>query len=157
MHNTILQAYTTKPIIKSVLIEKVAVQDLTQLQNKVVLLADDNMINAMVARKLLYKWGVSAEHAVNGLDAIEKAKSKVFDFILMDIHMPEMNGFDATIQIRSNCSHNLNTPIFALTADVTAESHAEYNAYFTGFLRKPIEIEKLYEALTNVSLPFTRT
>jgi signal transduction histidine kinase/CheY-like chemotaxis protein len=138
-------------------VSKTAVKQLDQLQNKVVLLADDNMINAMVARKLLSKWGVSAEHAINGLDAIEKAKTKLFDFILMDIHMPEMNGFDATIHIRNSCSYNFNTPIFALTADVTAETQAEYNSYFTGFLRKPIEIDKLYEALLNVSSPFSPT
>ncbi|WP_295773090.1 ATP-binding protein [uncultured Mucilaginibacter sp.] len=124
---------------------------LNRLQNKVALLADDNMINAMVARKLLSNWGVTAEHAINGVDAIEKAANKTFDFILMDIHMPEMNGFDATIHIRNNHNPNTHTPIFALTADVTAEHHEEYNTYFNGFLRKPIEIEKLYEALAGVS------
>ena len=128
-----------------------AKKNLTQLQNKVALLADDNMINAMVARKLLSKWGIVAEHAVNGLDAIEKARHQTFDFILMDIHMPEMNGFDATIHIRNNHNPNINTPIFALTADITAEHHEEYNSYFTGFLRKPIEIDKLYEALLGAS------
>jgi len=138
---------------KSVSVQKEVKQNLNQLQNKVALLADDNMINAMVARKLLSKWGILTEHAVNGLDAIEKSKSKLFDFILMDIHMPEMNGFDATIHIRNHCIFNNNTPIFALTADVTAESNAEYSTYFNGFLRKPIEIEKLYQALLNVSGP----
>ncbi|CAM3633677.1 tetratricopeptide repeat protein [Mucilaginibacter galii] len=136
---------------KATPVKKAVVQDLDQLRNKIVLLADDNMINAMVARKLLSKWGVSAEHAVNGLDAIEKAKQQQFDFILMDIHMPEMNGFDATMHIRKNQNLNVSTPIFALTADVTAENHAEYIGFFTGFLRKPIEIDKLYEALLNVS------
>ena len=136
---------------KAVSLKEEAAQDLNQLQNKIALLADDNMINAMVARKLLSKWGIMAEHAVNGVDAIEKSKSKLFDFILMDIHMPEMNGFDATVHIRNNCIFNFKTPIFALTADVTAENHAEYSDYFTGFLRKPIEIDKLYQALLNIS------
>ncbi|MFD1255844.1 ATP-binding protein [Mucilaginibacter terrae] len=132
-------------------IQNAPVKNLNQLQNKVALLADDNMINAMVARKLLSNWGISADHAVNGLDAIEMAKNKIFDFILMDIHMPEMNGFDATVHIRNNHNLNIATPIFALTADITAESHEEYIGYFTGFLRKPIEIDKLYEALLGVS------
>jgi signal transduction histidine kinase len=126
------------------------VKHLDQLQNKTVLLADDNMINAMVARKLLSKWGITTEHAVNGLAAIEMAANKVFDFILMDIHMPEMNGFDATVQIRDIGNPNNATPIFALTADITAENHGQYEKYFTGFLRKPIEIDKLYEALLGV-------
>ncbi|WP_345950994.1 ATP-binding protein [Mucilaginibacter sp. PAMB04274] len=136
---------------KSILLQKTPTKHLNQLQNKVALLADDNMINAMVARKLLSKWGILAEHAINGLDAVEKAQTKAFDFILMDIHMPEMNGFDATVHIRKNQNPNLLTPIFALTADITAENNEEYADYFTGFLRKPIEIEKLYEALLAVS------
>lgn len=136
---------------KAETLRKEPAKQLNQLQHKIALLADDNMINAMVARKLLSKWGIIAEHAINGLDAIEKAKTKTFDFILMDIHMPEMNGFDAAVYIRNHNNPNAGTPIFALTADITAESHEEYTAYFTGFLRKPIEIDKLYEALIGVS------
>lgn len=118
-----------------------------KLKGKTVLLAEDNKVNAMVAIKLLNNWGVMAELAENGIKAVEKAQSRVFDYILMDIHMPEMNGFDATVHIRSTSNPNKTTPIFALTADITAESHGEYTRYFDGFLRKPIEIDKLYDAL----------
>ena len=121
------------------------------LKGKTVLLAEDNMINAMVARKLLANWGIVSEHAVNGIEAVEKAKLKIFDFILMDIHMPEMNGFDATEQIRLNGGLNKGTPVFALTADITAESNEDYKNYFTGFLRKPIEIDRLYLALLHAT------
>lgn len=128
-------------IVKSVQLDK--------LINKTVLLAEDNVINAMVARKLLSSWGVSTEHAKDGVEAVEKSKLKTYDFILMDIHMPEMNGFDATKNIREIANPNSFTPIFALTADITAEHQGEYSGYFNGFLRKPIEIEKLYNALVN--------
>ena len=121
-----------------------------ELKDKIILLAEDNMINAMVARKLLSNWGVVTEHAKNGIEAVEKANAKPFDFILMDIHMPEMNGYDATAQIRQKPNPNKQTPIFALTADITAEYEKEYSTQFNGFLRKPIEIDKLYEALTRV-------
>jgi len=121
-----------------------------ELKDKTVLLAEDNMINAMVARKLLSNWGIITEHAKDGIEAIAKSKLKPFDFILMDIHMPEMNGYDATMHIRKNESPNIHTPIFALTADITAENVDDYVSYFNGFLRKPIEIDKLYEALTSV-------
>jgi len=121
----------------------------TELKDKLVLLAEDNMINAMVARKLLSNWGIVTEHAKDGLEAVEKSKTKPFDYILMDIHMPEMNGYDATAHIRKNEGPNLYTPIFALTADITAEHENEYYSFFNGFLRKPIEIDKLYEALIN--------
>jgi signal transduction histidine kinase/CheY-like chemotaxis protein len=123
-----------------------------KLSNRTALLAEDNMINAMVARKLLSNWGVAAVHAKNGLEAVEKSKLQVYDFILMDIHMPEMNGFDATRSIREIGNPNSSTPIFALTADITAEHQDEYAGYFNGFLRKPIEIEKLYNALVSALL-----
>lgn len=122
----------------------------TELNDKTVLLAEDNMINAMVARKLLSNWGIVTEHAKDGMEAVAKSKQKHFDFILMDIHMPEMNGYDATMHIRKDKNPNTHTPIFALTADITAENIEEYVSYFNGFLRKPIEIDKLYEALTSV-------
>lgn len=125
---------------------------LDKLANKTALLAEDNLINAMVARKLLSNWGVTAEHAKNGIEAVEKSRLRAYDFILMDIHMPEMNGFDATKNIREINNPNSFTPIFALTADITAEHQDEYAGFFNGFLRKPIEIEKLYNALVNSML-----
>jgi len=127
--------------------EIVSVKKLDQLKNKSALIAEDNMINAIVLTKLLSKWGISTVHAKNGLEAVEKSNEKTFDYILMDIHMPEMNGFDATQQIRSKGSLNIKAPIFALTADITAQHLDEYGSLFNGFLSKPIEIEKLYEAL----------
>jgi CheY-like chemotaxis protein len=118
------------------------------LKGKTVLLAEDNVINAMVITKLLSNWKVKADHAKNGLEAVELSKQKVFDFILMDIHMPEMDGFQAAKIITSSAGNlNNKTPIFALTADVTAEYQTEYHSYFTSFLRKPIEVEKLYDSL----------
>jgi signal transduction histidine kinase len=128
---------------------KVPITHSELLKDKTVLLAEDNMINAMVAMKLLSNWKMKTEHANNGLEAVEKAKNKAYDFILMDIHMPEMDGFEATKCIRADNGHNSNAPIFALTADITAENQDEYLNYFNGFLRKPIEINKLYEAMVN--------
>ncbi len=121
-----------------------------ELKDKRVLLAEDNVINAMVARKLLSNWGIITEHAKDGVEAVKMSGEKRFDFILMDIHMPEMNGFDATANIRISDNMNKDTPIFALTADIVAELREEYVPYFSGFLLKPIQIDKLYEALTSV-------
>jgi signal transduction histidine kinase/CheY-like chemotaxis protein/Tfp pilus assembly protein PilF len=135
---------------KANIVHKAPVKNLGRLNGKVALLAEDNMINAMVATKLLSNWGIKTEHARNGIEAVEKSKDRVFDFILMDLHMPDMNGFDATLSIRKSDNANVNTPIFALTADITADQHEEYNALFNGFLLKPIEVEKMYEALIKV-------
>jgi len=120
-----------------------------QLKNKHVLLAEDNMINALLISKVLANWDVTSEHVRNGAEAVERSATKAYDFILMDIHMAEMNGFEATKSIR-NCEnlHNINTPIFAISADITAGTK-EGSHYFDGFLNKPIEIDKLYEALVS--------
>jgi len=116
------------------------------LNGKTVLLAEDNLINAMVVGKLLSNWKMVVDHAKNGKEAVEKSKAKSFDYILMDIHMPEMDGYEATQHIINEDNPNSKTPIFALTADITAEAQEEYQPMFNGFLRKPIEIDKLYEA-----------
>ena len=120
------------------------------LSGKTVLLAEDNLINAMVITKLLGNWKISTEHAKNGLEALVKSRNNRFDFILMDIHMPEMDGFEAAHEISTGKNANNKTPIFALTADITAELRKEHYNYFAGFLRKPIEPEKLFAALATV-------
>jgi CheY-like chemotaxis protein len=119
-----------------------------QLNELNVLLAEDNKINMLVATKLLSRWGIQADCAVNGNDALEKAAQKKYDIILMDIHMPEKNGYDATMDIRQEESINKDARIYALTADITANMQLEYGKYFNGFLRKPIEVEKLYDVLS---------
>ncbi len=119
------------------------------LQGKSVLLAEDNTINAMLIAKLLGNWKITTELAKNGIEAVEKAKLKAFDYILMDIHMPEMDGFEATKCIRDAEGPNAKTPIFAITADITAEYMEEYAHYFNGFLCKPIELAKLHQALVD--------
>jgi signal transduction histidine kinase/ActR/RegA family two-component response regulator len=120
-----------------------------QLNDLKVLLAEDNKINMLVATKLLSRWGIQADCAVNGNDALEKAAQKKYDIILMDIHMPELNGYDATKQLREREGVNKNTPVYAFTADVVANVQSEYVQYFDGFLRKPIEVDELYAALSS--------
>ncbi|TVZ53334.1 ATP-binding protein [Dokdonia sp. Hel_I_53] len=125
-------------------------QEKHTLMGKVAILAEDNKINALVMNKLLTKWGVKIKRVKNGLEAVKIASEERVDFILMDIHMPELNGFDATRSIRTIPNVNQTTPIFALTADVTAANSHEYAHHFNGFLWKPIEIDKLFKALTQV-------
>ncbi|WP_310554525.1 ATP-binding protein [Flavobacterium sp.] len=130
-------------------IETCAVMNFYELNNKTALLAEDTPINALLMKKLLSKWGISTDHVINGKLAVEKANQKKYDFILMDIHMPEMNGFQAAKLIKTNNNLNKNTPIFALTADVTSENNEQNRFLFNDFLWKPLEIEKLYAALGN--------
>lgn len=114
---------------------------------KSILLVEDNSINAMIADKLLSKWGFSVFHVMNGKEAVMESNKKVYDFILMDIHMPEMDGFEATRYIRKTQNLNQETPIFGLTADVSAKDNTEYQELFTGFLYKPLEVDRLKQVL----------
>ncbi len=122
------------------------------LGGKSVLIVDDNVINSFVASKLLNKWGMQTDLAANGKEAIVKALNNKYDFILMDIHMPLMDGFESCHQIRTSNGLNKHTPIFALTADVTATEHEGFNLDFNGMLSKPINIDKLFETLKQSSV-----
>ncbi|WP_395053321.1 ATP-binding protein [Flavobacterium sp.] len=130
-------------IVKQVNQEKL-IEDISGTK---ILLAEDNAINAMIAKKLLSKWGIETDHAVNGLIATEKATLSKYDFILMDIHMPILDGYQAAKNIRTLENLNKETPIFGLTADISAKDNEEYNHFFNDFFLKPLEIEKLKAAL----------
>ncbi len=129
------------------IIDKAPNNSSQKLTGKQILLAEDNLVNAMVAKKLLSNWGIETDHAKNGIEAVKKAKNQVYDCILMDIHMPEMDGFEAVKIIKDSNNFNRSTPVLALTADITVNGNSEYNIYFNDFLLKPIEKEKLYSSL----------
>jgi len=79
-----------------------------------ILLVEDNLMNQFFARQLMEDWEITVDVAQNGLEAIELATSKLYDIILMDIQMPQMDGLQATRQLRYQ--HRLPIPIIALTA-----------------------------------------
>lgn len=115
-----------------------------------VLLAEDNPVNQKVARQLLRKLGCDVEVANNGKEAVDKHKESSFDLILMDCHMPEMDGLQACREIRRHEKEAavLPTPIVALSADVMAErKKACEEAGMDGYLSKPIRLEELRSEL----------
>ncbi len=117
------------------------------LRGKRILLAEDNEVNQQVATAFLQSAGLEVSVACNGLQALEMAQSGQFAVILMDMHMPEMDGLEATRQIRSipACAR---TPIIAMTAAVMQEDKkACFDAGMDDFVGKPIEPEELIGAL----------
>jgi signal transduction histidine kinase/CheY-like chemotaxis protein len=113
-----------------------------------VLIAEDNEVNALIARAFLEKFGHKTKHAENGKLAVEAAKEGWADLILMDIHMPEMNGIEATKIIRSS-DIGANLPIVGLTAEAFAERHAEFKAAgMDGVLTKPFTERQLRDILS---------
>ena len=121
-------------------------------QGKRILLAEDNELNAEIAIEILQEAGFVIELAEDGqicVDMLNKASSGYYDLILMDIQMPNMNGYDATRTIRSlKDSEKANIPILAMTANAFEEDKREaYRCGMNGHLAKPIQLEKLYEIM----------
>ena len=123
------------------------------LNNKHILLVEDNNLNVKIATKLLEKKGIIVTIANNGQEAVDTFKNhqNYFDAILMDIRMPVLNGLEATKIIRSlDQSDAKNIPIIAMTADTFIEDvdrtkHAGMNAH----LSKPISPNDLYQTLSD--------
>ncbi len=117
-----------------------------------VLLVEDNDMNQLLAHKVLSDWGWDIDIAENGIEALRKLKEKDFDIILMDIQMPEMDGYEATRQIR----HHLpppksNTPIMAMTAHVLPSEEEKCNeAGMNGYIAKPFNPDVLYAKIAAI-------
>ena len=120
-----------------------------EIKNIKVLVVEDIALNQLLMKTLLDDFGFEREIANNGLVAIEKLKSKVFDIILMDLQMPEMNGFEATAYIRNEM--NLKIPIIALTADVTTVDLAKCRAVgMNDYIAKPVDERLLYSKIVGL-------
>lgn len=115
-----------------------------------ILLAEDNRVNAIVAKGFCEKLGHTVEIAENGLIATKKAQEHQYDLILMDNHMPEMSGVEATRFIRERLG--INTVLFAYTADVFREAHDNFiEAGADHVLTKPLQRESFSDALKQFS------
>ncbi len=105
-----------------------------------ILLAEDNEINTLLAVTLLEEAGYAVECAANGLEAVEAVKRSVFDLVLMDVQMPEMDGLDATRAIRALDAPGCDVPIVAMTANaMSTDRDACLAAGMNAFMPKPIE------------------
>jgi len=112
-----------------------------------ILVAEDNPVNQKVATKMLEKLRCVSEVAVNGREALEKLENGSFDLILMDCHMPEMDGFEATAEIRRRWPERT-TPIIALTASAMNEDRERcLQAGMDDFVTKPVSPKALADVL----------
>lgn len=121
-------------------------------RNFKLLLVEDNKLNQIVVKFSLKRFGYDIVTANNGIEAIEEFKKNEFDFILMDVMMPEMDGLEATKHIRQ-LENGHEIPIIALTADViTATANKCRDSGMTAHMSKPFEVEKLFEILESLNL-----
>ena len=113
-----------------------------KLGNLNILLVEDNHINQILAITILEGWGFKVDLAENGEEAVEKVANAQYDLILMDIHMPKMDGYEATLQIRNNLKNT--TPIIALTASALASENKKcFKAGMNDFVSKPFDPDVL--------------
>ncbi len=113
-----------------------------------VLVVEDNTVNQRVAVRMLEKLGYRADVAGNGLEALEALERIEYDLVLMDVYMPEMDGFEATAAIRAREGGRRHLPIVAMTANAAKEDREScLTAGMDGYLTKPVKPEQLHAAL----------
>jgi CheY-like chemotaxis protein len=167
---SLFAAYLTKPLKQSHLFDtlaglfaKVKVQDVKPSAERIkldpefgarhplkILLAEDNAVNQKLALRFLEQMGYRADVASNGIEAVESIQRQVYDVILMDVQMPEMDGLDATRNIRKLT--NLKQPrIIAMTANaMEGDREMCFAAGMNDYVSKPIRVNELVEALLRV-------
>ena len=121
-----------------------------------VLLAEDNPVNALLVRELLRRRGHNVDQVTTGDEAVMACALKRYDLVVMDIHMPGLDGIEATRRIRAHEEETglQRTPIIALTADVVETGRrACLEAGMDGFLAKPVDPDALDSVLVSLNPP----
>ena len=137
---------TSKPIAEDDTTEPQ--QRLLHAKGKCVLVVEDNYMNRKYIGALLQKWGIAHTFAHNGKEGVELARQRPFDLVLMDIQMPEMDGYEACIAIRQTANPNIHTPIVALTASaLLSQKDKAFAAGMDDYLSKPFKPVQLFEKI----------
>lgn len=119
------------------------------LKNIKILVVEDIALNQLLMKTLLDDFGFERDIAGNGKIAIEKLQTKTYDIVLMDLQMPEMNGFEATDFIRNKLHSKI--PIIALTADVTTADLAKCKSVgMNDYIAKPVDEKLLYNKIISL-------
>jgi len=115
-----------------------------------ILIVDDNVMNQDLMANVLDYWGFTFEIASNGKEAVEYVKANHFDLILMDIQMPEMDGYSATVQIRKELKSEI--PIIAMTAHaMSGEREKCITLGMNDYISKPVNEQELLQLIDKVT------
>lgn len=117
-----------------------------------ILIAEDNQINTLLMRRMLAKWEITPDFVVDGNEAVEAVKKNSYDLVLMDIHMPIMDGYEAAKTIRNNDdTTKAKIPIIALTASLELDVRNKIDeAGITDFVCKPFNTEEFRAKLEKI-------
>jgi two-component system, sensor histidine kinase and response regulator len=163
-------AYLTKPVRQVELLDAILIALGTRAENKIspalvtrhtvresrnrlhILLVEDNAVNQLVALRLLEKYGHTVSVAANGKKALEALEKEQYDVVLMDVQMPEMNGWEATRAIRqTEMATGMHIPIVAMTAHaMKGDEELCRAAGMDAYLTKPIHTQELISVLENI-------
>ncbi|MFZ2653171.1 MAG: GAF domain-containing protein [Burkholderiaceae bacterium] len=117
-----------------------------------ILLAEDNVVNQKLALRLLQQMGYRADLASNGIEAIQSIERQTYDVVLMDVQMPEMDGFEASRRITARWPQAARPRIIAMTANAMQGDREEcLAAGMDDYVSKPIRVDALVEALTQAA------
>lgn len=144
---TTFEFYLKYPILENQKDENIKFENKknTNLKDLNILIIDDNKLNIIVLKKILEDLGIQADTANNGKVGLKKFKEKNYHLIFMDIHMPEMDGWETTKKIRE---FNKDVIIFGLSANVTTEAiDKALDSGMNNYLSKPFKKEHLYKLL----------
>jgi CheY-like chemotaxis protein len=124
-----------------------------QLGSLEILVAEDNFVNLKLITRLLERWGQQVTLAANGREALEAFQRKTFDMVILDIQMPELDGFEVAAAIREMESETgKHTPIVAVTAHALAGKREECLARgIDAFVSKPIAPRELLKTLASLA------
>ncbi len=116
-----------------------------------ILLAEDNKLNQLMIKKVVEDFGFALDIVGTGKEAVDKLAKQHYDLILMDVHMPDMDGYTATKYIRENMGVKSNIPIIVVTSPSDQQEHIQSLLLGANtFVSKPINPEELFTEITTL-------